>query len=531
VSSEKRPPPSPLRAQAGKRPPPLPGKALAVSPGSPPHDGAGDASGPGVSGLMAVGVLAGVLLALVATSITLWAISRGLSAPVAVAPAPQPSVEPEPSTAPKQSSPLQKSARPHQENPDPPPAPSPKPSRPYDPKPMPAGPEPPMAAAPNDSATTSETRADPVLPRSVEPTPAPAATIMGALDDVRQRGNVLPLPPTKETAAVLLCMLEVAKPAECELTLFGLDGLLPGGASGTLACSDPTPDERIWTVTLKPSGNLTKERPVADFGLKDKQLTFRWRAGASIPLEYCLLRIDAPGEQELCHLSRPLEAPAAAFKVQTDYQVTFKLPAGAANLAGCKLELLPQNFPPHMIEGDSVLESGKKATLQVTGTASGTIEPTVDLEVAFTLSGGEATIKVASLAEHPPIGPKDAVGDRKGVSAKQLTVTKERLDRDVNKFAARVRNAEKLVNEYTLAEMRFMQGFQQQQLILVRMKLAQAETELEVAKALHDRQSTALTWHDDMLALVQLLESQAALGFRLVRPIGQDQVEIALTVP
>ena len=375
----------------------------------------------------------------------------------------------------------------------------------------------------------------PVEPMPVQPAqaaPLPSTAVVGALDDVRQRGKVLPLPPVKELSAVLLATIEVAKPADCALELFGLDGLAPGGATGTLNPSDPSPEQRIWTVTLKPTGNLTKERPVADFTLQDKQLSFRWRPGSTaVPLEYCLLRIDAPGEQELCQLSQPLEAPAAALKVQSDLKISFKLPAGAAHLADCKLELLPQNFPPHMLDGDSVLESGKKATFQVSGTASGSIEPAVDLEVEFSLAGGEATIQIASLADHPPIGAKDAAGDRKGLSAKQLKATKERLDRDVIKLAMRMRAAEKQVDDLNALKMRLMQGFQQQQLLVVRMRLAQAENELAAAKNLHDRQAAALAWHDDMLALIQQLETQSTLGYRLLRPIGQDNVEIVRTVP
>ena len=189
----------------------------------------------------------------------------------------------------------------------------------------------PPATSPSPPTITSpEPGSSETSPPATPSTTSPSS--VSPLDDIRQRGNFLLLPEPKITERIELAKVDVAKPADCELTVTGADELLPMGQGLKLDRTD-TEDKRTWTVSLKGNGALNKDRVIADFTFSDKTLAFQWRTGvaaSAFPLHYCLLRVAAGGETETCRMAKPVPVPPAKVTPGETASIEMTLPLGIA---------------------------------------------------------------------------------------------------------------------------------------------------------------------------------------------------------
>jgi hypothetical protein len=314
--------------------------------------------------------------------------------------------------------------------------------------------------------------------------------------------------------------------------------VLGKGATWRWERSDPAPDRRQWTVHVKASGALSKEKPACDFVLKDGALSFQWRPAsqpAQLPLAWCLLKVSAGGEQETCQLSQPAECPLASVKLGERAPLLIKLPGGAAGQATpCQLEVLPQGFTTVQVVGSAALKPGEKALLKVTGTATGKHPVELELELEYKLSGGEALVTVQALASTPDTSPKGNNARPRELillanyerQKKNLLGASRNKETDLKNLARDIGVLEK--EQSLLSTPGRPQTPQSvQRLALVRAQLAQVEQLRDEADELFQKFSAGHSWYSDMLNLASEIQGKAKLGFRVFRPLGADVVEIA----
>jgi hypothetical protein len=362
--------------------------------------------------------------------------------------------------------------------------------------------------------------------------------VAAALDDLRQRGRYFTLPEPKDLTESPLCKIAVAMPAQCDLTLLGVEEVLGKGATWRWDRLDPAPDRRQWTVYVKAGGALSKEKPIADFVLKEGALSFQWRAGgqpAHPPLGWCLLRVSANGEQETCQLSPPADCPPANVTIGQRAPLLIKLPPGATGQTSpCQLEVLPQDFTTVQAVGSATLKPGEKAVLKVTGTATGKHPVELELELEYKLAIGEVLITVQAFASTPDTAPKGNNARPRELilvsnyerQKKTLQGSSKNKESDVKGFARDIAALEK---EQSLLSAPGRPPTQQsvQRLALVRAQLAQSEQLQDEADELFQKFSAGHSWYSDMLTLIYEVQGKAKLGFRVFRPVGADLVEIA----
>lgn len=394
----------------------------------------------------------------------------------------------------------------------------------------------PAVTPPASTAPPAVSPPSPEVTPTVPASPATTPTAGSPLDDVRQRGNFLLIPEPKITSSVELAKIEVAKPADCDLVVLGVEDLLPMGQAIKLDRADAA-DKRTWTVSLKGNGSLNKDRAVADFTLSGKTLAFQWRPGAaagSLPLNYCLLEIDAGGEKELCRLAKPIPLKPLKITPGETASIEFNLPVGIA-LKGqvLRLEVTPIDFPSVQFQANQGLPPGKNTTMTVTGSASGTLPPDLEVDVKFECTGGKAIIKLASTAPWPP--------DAKGKSTKGK-VSAALLDSKKKEVAKKVTSLQKKKTllegdmDSLLKEQKLLAAFmprtfdERNQLAFKQTQLTQdivnVQTLLDTATAQHDAAAASVNWCDDMLALLKELDAKSRLGIRIYREVGKEVVEI-----
>ncbi len=538
--SAKRPPPSPIRQGGAVRPPP-PMKAAPV--------GAGIAGG-GLGLKIGMGVGIGLVVVVVVAAGGLFGIVKilGRGGGEAVA-----SVENMPA------SPTPPATDVNQENP-------PWPAQEESPKAVPAEPPkkngPPTGSEKTNPASTkpeppaptppaSLPEANPPSPAVTPPestpsatTPTPPSTTPSAaspLDDVRQRGNFLLIPEQKIAESIELAKIDVAKPADCDLAVMGTEDLLPMGQAVKLDRADSA-DKRIWTLSLQGTGALNKGRALADFTLSGKILAFQWRPGAaagSFPLHYCLLRIDAGGEKELCRMAKPVPLPPLKITPGETASIELTLPLGIAQKSQLlRLEIIPIDFPSVNFPANQALKAGDGTTMTVTGSASGTVAPDLEIDVKFECAGAKAILKLSSAASWPP----DAKGKstkgkisaamletKKKEAGKKLTVLqKKKTLLEANKAA--LEKEETLLGNYMPRTFDERNQLAQKQALLTQ-ELVNAQTQLDNCIALHDAATATENWCGDMLALCKDLESRSRLGIRIYREVGQEVIEIVAADP
>lgn len=388
--------------------------------------------------------------------------------------------------------------------------------------------DPPAAPSPTTPAPTPSTSTP-----SPPPPTAPAAA--PPLDDVRQRGNFLPIPESKTIDAIELAKIEVAKPADCDLAVMGTEDLLPMGQGIKLDRVD-SPDKRTWTLSLKGNGALNKDRAIAEFTLAGKVLAFKWRPGAAsspLPLHYCLLQITAGGEKEICRLAKPIPLPPLKITQGETTSIEMTLPAGIGQkIQILRLEITPIDFPSVDYEANKGLKAGEGMSLKITGTASGTISPDLDLDVKFEGTGGKTTVKMSSSAAWPDAKGKNAKGKvtaalleakKKEASRKVTVLQKKKSILETDK--AKLEKDEMILANYMPLTI-FERNEQVQKQTLLAQDLANVQIALDTATTQHDTATASVQWCDDMLALLKDLDARSRLGIRIYREVGKEVIEI-----
>jgi hypothetical protein len=536
--SKRPPPPSPVRQGAPNRPP------------AQPREGkGGEASFP----LLLWGGIAAGLLGMLLIGVVIFVVTRPSQPEVVVAPE---SNENSPKVAETEETETEKSASPLTENAEvnpqlPPATPdsSTAPTSPAEPmvipmpvaaltesNPAPAVPTPPMVA----------TTGPPAAPAAV-PVPAPSPqqpiTSKSPFDDVRARSKQLQIPESKDTSRRVLTMVQVGQPQDCELTLLGTEEICPAGSTLQLVKQDPTADERVWSVTMKSTGVLSKARTIADFRLKGAELSFQWQklSGVIPALMFCLLRIDAAGEQELCQLCKPLSANALPLKVADRWTIEAELPEDAnSTTLPIRAEPLAIDFPNVTQPGNTTIATGQTAIFKVSGQPTGSLDVELELECKFELKQGKLLLVIVPYSTPPnpartERAPLRAVVSLATIKQRKIEQTKlaNRLESQVKSLKSELDRLERDERALlTVVPMNVSQrnALAQQQLQL-RQKAAVLEPSLEEAETQHETIAAAAAWHSDMLALLEQLQTQAKVGLRLFRSVGNERVVIAEPPP
>lgn len=548
--SKRPPPPSPLRQGVANRPPP----PLARAEGTAAK---GEASFP----LLLWGGIAAGLLGMLLLGVVIFVVTRTPQPEIVVAPelnnhsplvpgtenaeienpgpeniappAPLETVETNPQlpvTPPDPSAPSSPTTTPPATNPQPTPMPMaiPTGSNPGPPVPMVA------TAIPSPAPATTP------MPGSTPPPPAATGT---ALDDVRARGKLLQIPESKDTSRRVLTTVQVDQPQDCDLTLLGAEEICPAGSTLQLVKQDPTADERVWSVMLTSAGALSKSKPIADFRLKGEELSFQWQklSGALPALMFCLLRIDAAGEQELCQLCKPLVAAALPLKLADRWTIEADLPADAGSAPlPIRAEPLAIDFPNVSQPGNTTIAAGQSAILKVSGQSTGNLDVELELECKFELKQGKLQLVIVPYSTPPNPARGERAPLRTVVSLATIKQRKTEQTKLANRLESQVKSLKSELDRLERDETSLLgvvpmnvsqrNALAQQQLQL-RQKLAVLQPSLEEAETQFENITDAAAWHSDMLALLSQLETQAKVGLRLFRSVGNERVVIAEPPP
>ncbi len=350
----------------------------------------------------------------------------------------------------------------------------------------------------------------------------------------------MPLPETKDATRQNLTTIQVDSPQRCDLTLLGGDEVCPPGSVLKLVRQDPAPDERVWNVMLKSTGALSKEKAIADFRLKGDQLSFQWQklsGGSLLPaIMFCLLRIDAAGEQELCQLCKPLTSTPLPLKLADRWTIEAQIPGNALGTLPVRAEPLAIDFPNVNIPGASTLAAGETTTFKISGQASGSLAVDLELELKLEQKDGKLQLIIVPYSEPPNVARADRPPMRAVISptqikrrkaeltkasavaesqAKTLKTQFERSERDEQTLSATIPMN---INQRTLLS---------QQLLQVRQQIAIIEPKLDEAETTHKTLHAAAAWYTDMVTLLEQLQNQSKLGLRLFRTVGTERIVIA----
>lgn len=399
---------------------------------------------------------------------------------------------------------------------------------------FPPGASPRQLPVPNQPSPPDVVSASP--PNLTTPTspPPPAKAPVGPLDELRKLGRYLQLPETKTTASVRLTGLGIETPSQCDLQLLGIDEALAQGTIGRLEQADPDSNTRVWTVMIKPSGGLSKDRPVADFTLAGGELTFQWRPGnpSYPPLGCCLLKVRAAGEEETVQLSRPVQAPPNGLKLGGRIPFSIRLPPGASGPdSPCQIEILPQRFLAVEAKGKSIIEPGETVTLVVTGKSTGPNPVELELDIQCKLVDNELQLAATSFTT-PPEGVVRKAGSRQAF--KRSFLDAHALQIKAKNAVARARSLKKKLDELKGREDVLSKsasgtsGTRNPQLAEIQAGIRELEPQHDAAENEFNDLDAAAKWCIDMGKLVADLEANATLAFHVFRPVGRDILEIAL---
>jgi hypothetical protein len=540
--SKRPPPPSPVRQGAPNRPP--------AQPRAEGTAAKGETSFP----LLLWGGIAAGLLGMLLIGVVIFVVTRPPQPEVVVAPELNNNspLVPEPENAATENAEIKKTGT---ENITPPletgetnpqlPVPPLDPSAPASTATTPPATTPQPAPMPMAIPTGSNPGPTPPMVATTIPSPAPATTPQApastgtALDDVRARGKLLQIPESKDTSRRVLTMVQVGQPQDCDLTLLGTEEICPAGSTLQLVKQDPTADERVWSVTLKSAGALSKARTIADFRLKGAELSFQWQklSGVLPALMFCLLRIDAAGEQELCQLCKPLTAHALPLKLADRWTIEAELPADAGSTPlPIRAEPLAIDFPNVSQPGNTTIAAGQTAILKVSGQSTGNLDVELELECKFELKQGKLQLVIVPYSTPPNPARGERAPQRVVVSLATIKQRKTEQTKLANRLESQVKSLKSELDRIERDERSLLgvvpmnvsqrNALAQQQLQL-RQKLAVLQPSLDEAETQHENITDAAAWHSDMLALLEQLETQAKVGLRLFRSVGNERVVIA----
>lgn len=150
--------------------------------------------------------------------------------------------------------------------------------------------------------------------KPIEPKPAPPPKpARGPFEEIRARHSALPLPVWKhilsrdDATSHKLVGLPIADPKDCSLEILGSEQILGEGRSFTIRRSEKAkPGVPTWSVLAKAKSALGGPSEIAEFCLENDALHFRWfnAPNSAKPkcLQFCLLKIQAAGDEEQCSL-------------------------------------------------------------------------------------------------------------------------------------------------------------------------------------------------------------------------------------
>jgi len=306
-----------------------------------------------------------------------------------------------------------------------------------------------------------------------------------------------------------------------------------------LVKQDPAADERIWNIAVKGTGALSKERVIADFRLKKDQLTFQWQpaSGGLVPaLIFCLLQIDAAGEQEVCLLGHALRATPLPMKLADRWTVEAELPSASLGSVRLQVEPLAIDFPNVNNSGNSTLSLGQSTSFVVSATSSGSLTVDLELEVKLEQKDGKLQLSIVPYSTPPNVAKLDRAPVRSIVSPAQIKRRKGELTRAAAVAESQLKTTkmqlEKLESDEQTLSNAVPINVQQRNAIMlqlqqVRQQVALLETKTAEAEMHQENLQTAAAWYEDMSGLLEQLQNQAKLGLRLFRTVGNERVVIA----
>lgn len=221
-----------------------------------------------------------------------------------------------------------------------------------------ASPASPLAATETEPEPARETETETATNTNAggaAPGAAASVTNAPALDDVRQKGRVLPLAGEGLSDRIELCRIDTQDPAAVSMELVG--GEFAGSEQMTLQLKASPADAQaaLWKVSQEATRSLARKEDIGEFSLKGQQLSFHWFRNADKgKLPFCRLRISVGTESEICDLWAVSHSGAAGVRLTKARQILHEfVPAGIRLPPSdiLQLQLTLENWPEHEISG------------------------------------------------------------------------------------------------------------------------------------------------------------------------------------
>jgi hypothetical protein len=342
-----------------------------------------------------------------------------------------------------------------------------------------------------------------------------AAAAAGVFADILGQDRRLFLPEPGVSGPVELAKVLVDSPAECELSLHGMEIVFENDRTPTIEQADAD-NARTWTILVK--AGLGKGRPIAIFSLASQSLTYEWKTTRFAPntecLRYCLLTLKAKSESISCFLCKPREVEPLKLSFRR-YKQAIDIPLDVHWLPRAehlRIDLEFANFPPHEVDPSEDVGHKELATVHFPpDTDPEAVEDFADVEIWF-----EASRRCRLYLK--TLGYPKMLGNGR-VSEGEVKIDRSFLasqKRDLKKLKSQVKALQQkidvqLTRNYSTSEKQDLQRLNRQNA-----ERSKAVESIEV-------------WFEGMQKLIEVLETDGRIKFRLYVEIEDEQIVLVQT--